>query len=238
MKAGTYGIKNLQRIVPRLIHWTYEPNEGYKNLRQLYTGVVSQYNFYLGHVITYIGGVYETQKTAEQIGPVFSPVPPSLQHEAMQFLATQVLQTPTWLVDTVLLSRTGQSPEQIITDSQHMVLNNILSNSTLNKISEGEAMYGVKAYRLIDFLDELDNAMWTELASYNSISIYRRNLQRYYVERLLELANPKSGWDTRDVGPVVRSKLAEISMRIDKALTKTKDAMTVYHLRYLKQKIQ
>jgi hypothetical protein len=238
MKAGTYGIKNLQRIVPRLIHWTYEPNEGYKNLRQLYTGVVSQYNFYLGHVITYIGGVYETQKTAEQIGPVFSPVPPSLQHEAMQFLATQVLQTPTWLVDTVLLSRTGQSPEQIITDSQHMVLNNILSNSTLNKISEGEAMYGVKAYRLIDFLDELDNAMWTELASYSSISIYRRNLQRYYVERLLELANPKSGWDTRDVGPVVKSKLAEISLRIDKALTKTKDAMTVYHLRYLKQKIQ
>src|SRR6185312_6990331 len=37
MKASEYGIKNLQRIVPRLIQWTYEPNEGYKNLRQVYS---------------------------------------------------------------------------------------------------------------------------------------------------------------------------------------------------------
>jgi hypothetical protein len=28
MKAGTYGIKNLQRIVPNLIKWTREANDG------------------------------------------------------------------------------------------------------------------------------------------------------------------------------------------------------------------
>ncbi|HYG20118.1 MAG TPA: zinc-dependent metalloprotease, partial [Ohtaekwangia sp.] len=237
MKASTYGIKNLQRIVPRLIHWTYEPNEGYRNLRQIYSGVLNQYHYYLGHVITYIGGTYQTTKTAEQIGPVYSAVPANLQRDAVRFLAENIFQTPNWLLDTAVLSRTGQSPEQIINDSQHMVLNNILSNNTLNKVSQSEAMYGLKAYRLVDFMDDLDNTMWTELSTFSTISIYRRNLQRYYVDRLVELSSPKSGWDTRDVGPVTRNKLAEIRQRIEKALPRMKDAMTVYHLRYILEKL-
>jgi hypothetical protein len=118
------------------------------------------------------------------------------------------------------------------------VLNNLLSNSTLSKLQEAEAMYGLKAYRLSDYIDDLDNAMWTELSSFSSISIYRRNLQRYYVERLLELATPRNGWDARDVGPVIKNKLKEINIRIDKALSRTKDAMTVYHLRYIQEKIK
>jgi hypothetical protein len=237
MRASEYGIKNLQRIVPRLIHWTYEPNEGYRNLRQLYSGVLNQFNFYLGHVITNVGGIYQTTKTAEQVGPVYSSVAASVQQEAVTFLSRHIFQTPTWLLDTALLARIGQSPEQIINDSQHMVLNNILSNNTLNKFSEAEAMYGSKAYRLVDFLDDLDRAMWTELNTNSTIGIYRRNLQRYYVERLLELTTPRTGSDTRDVGPVMRNKLLETRARIEKALPKIKDAMTVYHLRYILEKL-
>jgi hypothetical protein len=237
MIAGAYGIKNLQRIVPRLVQWTYEPNEGYKGLRRIYSGVVSQFNYYLGHVANYIGGTYETHKTAEQIGPVFSIVPAALQRDALKFLSDNILQTPMWLLDTALLSRTGQSPENIIGDAQRMVLNNLLSNSTLNKLSQGEAMYPNKAYRMVNYLDELDNTIWTELSYAGSISLYRRNLQRYYVERLIDLATPKSGWDNRDVGPVTKNKLNDIRLRIEKALLKTKDAMTVYHLKYILDKL-
>jgi hypothetical protein len=237
MKAGEYGIKNLQRIVPRLVGWTYEPNEGYRSLRRVYSGLVSQFNYYLGHVTTNIGGTYETHKTGEQIGPVFSIVPAATQREALKFLSDHIFQTPMWLLDTAVLSRTGQSPEQIIGDAQRMVLNNLLSNSTLNKLSEAEAMYPNKAYRLVNYLDDLDNTMWTELSYAGTISLYRRNLQRYYVERLLDLASPKSGWDNRDVGPVTKNKLNDIRMRIEKALLKTKDAMTVYHLKYILDKL-
>ncbi|MBA4056246.1 MAG: hypothetical protein C0490_16140, partial [Marivirga sp.] len=237
MLASEYGIRNLQRIVPNLVQWSYEPNEGYRNLRRVYSGVLSQFNYYLNHVAVHIGGVYETTKTAEQIGPVFSVVPAAKQREAIDFLSKNIFQTPTWLLDTAVLSRTGQSPEQIISDAQRIVLSNMLSNNTLNKLSEGEAMYGLKAYRLVNYLDDVDNVMWTELGAYSSISIYRRNLQRHYVERLMELAFPKSGWDTRDVGPITKNKLLDIRQRIEKALPKIKDAMTVYHLRYILEKL-
>jgi len=136
-----------------------------------------------------------------------------------------------------VLSRTGQSPEQIIGDAQRMVLNNLLSNSTLNKLTQGEAMYPNKAYRLVNYMDDLDNTMWTELSYSGTISLYRRNLQRYYVERLMDLASPKSGWDNRDVGPITKNKLLDVRSRIEKALPKTKDAMTVYHLRYILDKL-
>jgi hypothetical protein len=199
--------------------------------------VITQFQYYLGHVATYIAGTYETNKSAEQIGPVYSAVPANLQRDALAFLGRHVLQTPTWLLDTAVLARTGQSPEQIVNDAQHMVINIILSNSKLVRLSEAEAMYGIKAYRLMEYMDDLDNLMWTELADHTSISIYRRYLQRYYVERLMELSNTKTGWDNRDVGPVTRNKLQEIRARIEKALPKTKDAMTVYHLRYILDKL-
>ncbi len=238
MKAGEYGIKNLKRIVPRLVDWTYEPNEGYRNLRQVYSGVLSQFNSYLGHVISYIGGTYETTKTAEQIGPVYSLVPASLQRDAVRFLKENILQTPTWLLDTILLSRTGQSPEQIITSSQQNVLNSILSNNTLNKLLEAEAMYGARAYKFVEYIDDIDEIMWTELNTLSAISIYRRNLQRHYVNRLAELATPKSGWDTKDIAPVTRNKLSEIHKNIEKSLSKIKDPMTRYHLQYIQQRLK
>lgn len=237
MKAGEYGIRNLQRIVPHLVQWTYEPNEGYRGLRRVYSGVLTQYNAYLGHVAKYIGGVYETTKTAEQVGPVYSIVPAALQQEALKFLSVNIFETPTWLLDTAVLSRTGHSPEGIINNSQKMVLNALLSNSTLNKLVEAEAMYGAKAYRLVNYMDDLDNIIWSELGTFSTMSIYRRNLQRNYVDRLVDLSTPKSGWDTRDVGPVTKNKLLDIRMRIEKALPKMKDAMTVYHLRYILDKL-
>ena len=32
IEAAEYGVKNLQRVVPRLVEWTYVPNEGYRSL--------------------------------------------------------------------------------------------------------------------------------------------------------------------------------------------------------------
>ena len=75
-----------------MIQWTYEPNEGYKNLRQVYSGVITQFHYYLGHVATYIAGTYETTKSAEQIGPVYTPVPANLQRDALNFLNRNVFQ--------------------------------------------------------------------------------------------------------------------------------------------------
>jgi hypothetical protein len=238
MKAGEYGIKNLQRVVPKLIDWTYTPNEGYRNLSSMYKGLQTQFDNYLSHALAYIGGEYETSKAAEQPGPIFEPVPVNLQLEALDFVSRHILHTPKWLLDTAILTRIGVPPTQVVTTSQEMVLNSLLSNETLTRITEAEAMYGNKAYRMIDYINDLDDAMWTELKNNDIVDIYRRNLQRLYIDKLIELRNPaKQNRDYRDVAPILQGKLVEIRDRIKKMSPKIKDTMTIYHLRYIQEKL-
>ncbi len=79
--------------------------------------------------------------------------------------------------------------------------------------------------------------MWTELNTNKPIDVYRRNLQRSYVDKLMELASAPSGRETRDVGPIVKQKLEEINQKLSKAGSKSKDEMTLYHLKYMETKI-
>ncbi|HEY5825110.1 MAG TPA: zinc-dependent metalloprotease, partial [Cyclobacteriaceae bacterium] len=228
---------NLQRVVPRLLFWTYGKNEGYRNLNHIYTGLVTQFDYYVEHTLSYFGGTYETNKSAEQPGPVYEPVPVNLQLEAMDFVTRHVFSTPRWLLDSAVLARTGQSPVQIVGRSQETVLNSMLSINTLGKIAVAEAMYGDKVYHLSDYLDDLDAVMWTEFKNYDAITIYRRNLQRYYLDKLIELSSANNNRDIRDVSPWVRNKLADIQSRLKKAVSKTKDPVSINHLKYLEARI-
>lgn len=237
MLSGEYGIRNLKRVMANLMKWTYHENDGYRNLTEIYTGITEQFDYYTGHVLTNIGGIYETPKSPSQIGPVFQMVPVETQKDAMRFLKEHIFTTPTWLLDTAVLARVGESPTQIVGKSQDMVFQHLLSGKTLSKLAVNEAMYGEKAYSLIEFFNDLDAAMWTELKTYGSVDIYRRNLQRSYVDRIIELSK-KSGKDYRDVAPLMSMKISEIKAIVKKAITKTKDPVTLYHLRFIHERLE
>ncbi|MGC1240458.1 MAG: zinc-dependent metalloprotease [Chryseosolibacter sp.] len=237
MKAGEYGIRNLQRVIASLMKWTYKENEGYNDLKDLYGGILRQFDYYVGHVLSNIGGIYETPKLANQAGPVYQMVPLKTQHEAIEFLKAQVLTTPAWLLDTMILARVGDSPTQTIARSQDRVLNTLLSTNTVSKLAVNEAMYGDNAYRLIDYFNDIDDAMWTEVREEKSIDLYRRNLQRAYIEDLISLSN-KSGKDFRDAAPIVKNKLGEIHATIKKGIRKIDDPMTQYHLKFIQNRLE
>lgn len=236
MIAGEYGIRNLKRVVTNLMQWTYRENEGYGELKDLYRGVLKQFDYYVGHVLSNIGGIYETPKLASQPGPVYKMVPLETQHEAMEFLKENVFATPTWLLDTMILARVGDSPTQTIARSQDRVLNSLLSTKTMSKLAVNEAMYGDKAYRLIDYFNDIDKAMWTELEEETPIDLYRRNLQRSYVEALIKISD-RSGKEYRDVGPIAKNKLIDVLARIKKGVRKIDDPMTKYHLKFIENRL-
>jgi hypothetical protein len=187
-------------------------------------------------VLTNIGGIYETPKSPSQAGPVFQMVPVEIQKEAMAFVKNNIFTTPTWLLDTTVLARVGESPTQTISGIQDMALSHLLSTNTLSKLAVNEAMYGDKAYALINYFNDIDDAMWAELKTNSAVDLYRRNLQRSYVDRLIELSN-KSGKDFRDVAPILKVKLREIHSMLKKAASKTKDPITTYHLRFMEEKL-
>jgi ribosomal protein S18 acetylase RimI-like enzyme len=190
MKASDYGIKNLQRILVKLPEWTKEENEGYENLDNMYNQLVSQFNRYMGHVSKNIGGIYENPKTVEEPGVIYEYTPAATQKEAMDFLNRQLFTTPKWLLDEKILANIGETPIQVVYRSQDAVLTRVVTAHTLNKLLVGEAADGPSAYKVTDFFSDLDNSILTEIKNKQAIDVYRRNLQKLYINRLIEIVKP------------------------------------------------
>lgn len=248
MKGSYYGIKNLQRIVPNLHQWTKEVNENFDGLRTIYQEVVSQFNRYNGHVAKYVGGIMETPKTQEQNGAVYELVSKAKQKEAVDFLQKQLFTTPTWLLDQSIFEKTGLNGLTIIGGAQDNMLNRLLSTRTLNKLVEGEATAGVKAYGIVEYLGDLKKGIWSELTAARPINIYRRNLQKSYVNTLINILNPpaapaassfgggiainigNSSTDKYDTKSVVRAHLQRLRTEATAAAASSSDPLSKYHL--------
>src|SRR5574338_294455 len=190
MKASGYGIKNLQRIIPQLMIWTKEPNDDYSNLTEIYGQVTAQYSRYMGHVVRNVGGIYRTPKVVEQSGPVYEFTPKAKQANAVSFLNQQLFTTPTWLINNDIFARTGGNPLIIIGNIQTATLNRLFNNNTLGKLITAETELGNNAYRMTDLFNDLKKGIWSELTTRKPIDVYRRDLQKSYVEILINLLNP------------------------------------------------
>jgi len=252
MKASTYGIKNLQRIITNLISWTNEANEGYTNLTELYREINTQFGRYIGHVTKNIGGVYETPKTVEQEGGIYQNVPKATQQEAVQFLNKQLFTTPKWLLDKEILSRTGNNPITVIGTRQSVVLDRVMSAATLNKMISAEAIDD-NAYQAIALLNDFKKGIFSELAMHQPIDVYRRNLQKSYVQHLADLmAAPDQGNNSMmlimtgqqptdatktDVSSIARAQLVALRTEIRAATAGMTDNMSRYHLSDLTERI-
>jgi hypothetical protein len=190
MLASSYGIKNLQRIVPNVIAWTKEPDKDYTRARALYNEIVSQFGRYTGHVTKYVGGIYHTPVTVEQTGDAREFVPAALQKDAMKFLNEQVFTTPKWLLDKELFAKIDVNPVSVVGNIQRNALGRLLSRSTMEKLLLDETLNGTKAYTVDALFRALRSGVWSELSSGAAIDIYRRNLQKSYVSSLINLMKP------------------------------------------------
>jgi len=185
VKASLYGIANLKRIVPKLIDWTFEEGKNYDDLEVLYNQVVNQFNRYLGHVTSNIGGVYEYNKTYEQEGAVYTHVSKANQSRSVRFLNNELFKTPQWLNDQRIIEKTRiDGTVEKIRSIQVRALNNTLSFERLARVIENEALNGAEAYTLLNLMDDLRMGIWEEIKSGKETDTYRRNLQRAFVDRL------------------------------------------------------
>ena len=188
IKASNYGIKNLKRILPKLIDWTYEEGKNYDDLSTLYNQVFNQFNRYMGHVGSNIGGVYKYNKTYEQEGAVFTHVNRNHQKNSMNFLHQQLFTTPYWMLDQNIVNKIKAAGSiEKIRAMQVRGLNNLLSFDRLARVIENETLNGSNAYSLMEMMNDLTVGLWKEVKEGKTPDTYRRNLQRAHIERLAYL---------------------------------------------------
>ncbi|MBP1676886.1 MAG: hypothetical protein H6Q20_1445 [Bacteroidetes bacterium] len=217
MLASAYGIKNLQRILPNVLEWTKEPNKDYANAATMYSEISGQFSRYMGHVSRYVAGIYTTPKRVEQSGPVYEHVPAQLQKDAVRFLDKQLFTTPVWLADKNLIEKAGINPVFTIGNIQKNVLGRIISKNTLDKLLQNETLNGTSAYTSTQLLDDLKKSIWSELASGKAIDIYRRNLQKNYIDACIALIAPAQS--------AAASSL--VVLRVSSSVSATSDATAI-----------
>ncbi|TDE10006.1 zinc-dependent metalloprotease [Dyadobacter psychrotolerans] len=256
MKASEYGIKNLKRILPKLTEWSQEDGESYKELEELYGNVVSQYRRYLGHVIKNVGGIYDTPKTYDTEGETFITVPKATQKEAVAFLNTQLFKTPVWLLDQSIMSKIKpESGVEAVKALQDYALNSLFAGDRAVRLME--TGISSKFYSLDDLFSELEGGIWSEVKQGTSIDMYRRNLQKIYVDKLISMLKPGKtnvqsvpvgvtyGYSTRsvdlektDLPSITRAHLENLKSSIQAAIPKTTDKISKYHLKDIQQRIK
>ncbi len=193
MLASHYGILNLQRIVPNILSWTRQPDSDYSAAGSLYRDVVAQYTRYMGHVATYIGGVYSTPRTVEENAPTRVYVPADLQRQAVDFLSKELFATPEWLIDSKLIEYAGIDPMPTIASVQSRMLDRLLSRSTIDKIAKGAQYGGQGNYTPRELMDGIKNSAWGELSDGTAPDAYRRTLQRNYIRSLVAMLERSGG---------------------------------------------
>lgn len=251
MKANTLGLQNLEVITNNLIDWIREDGQDFAELEEIYGQVLVQWSRYMGHVAPYVGGVYQNNKTFDQEGVVYTPVEAERQREAMQFLTERAFSEPTWQVNDEILGRINQADFiDSYRERQATVLNDLLSAYRLARLIEYE--YRTEdAYSPFEFMDDLREAIWSELDSNSSISVYRRNLQRAYLERMEGLMTEELpdvndqfreflGWtqinvNQSDIRPIVREQLEILLNDVESA--RSNDRATRIHLDDVEQRI-
>ena len=250
MKASTYGIANLKRILPNIEKWTYQPGEDYDDLQGLYNEVLNQFSRYMGHVATNIGGMNENFKTYDQKGPVYDFVAKGLQHDAVTFFNKELFATPIWMIESQELSKFDNGVTiNRIKGIQTNTLANVLSQSRISRMYDNETRNGSKAYTVADLFNDLRGGIFTT----GRPDAFKRNLQRAYIEDLKSLLNddfrgipgfPASAMANfgltpinmtlSDIRPMVRAELKVIQTKLPKG----GDAITTAHYIDLQARIK
>lgn len=235
VKASEYGLANLKKVVPNLVEWTAKDGANYDDLNEVYTELTGLWRGYVSHVINNVGGVYQTQKTSNQEGVVYQPVPEDIQKNAVNFLNTHAFSTPHWLLDQNLLARieaTGaiERVQRLQTGS----LTNLLNEERLKRMVSNEQVQGNKAYTVIEMMDDLRKGIFTELYSGRKADAYRRNLQRSYIDAASGYVQKLKAEDSEailksDIIAVMRGEMERLKRDINQRKNNVNDALTKYH---------
>ncbi|PQJ79427.1 zinc-dependent metalloprotease [Polaribacter porphyrae] len=246
MKASDYGIKNLKRIMNNLEKWTTKEGETYEDMATMYGQILSQFNRYVGHVASNIGGVYEHYKAVGQKGDIYTHVNKDHQRNAVKFLNKQLFATPKWMINKDVFGKAGFSGNiERISGLQSRGLNRVLDAGRMARMIENETLNGNNAYKLTTLFYDLRQGVWSELYRGGSIDTYRRSLQRAHINRLSYLLNEAKNQRGRnegywkqstvvinqsDIKAMVRGELNRLKRDLKANISKAPNTVSRYHL--------
>ncbi|SKB49094.1 protein of unknown function [Sphingobacterium nematocida] len=236
MLANTYGIKNLKRVMENLVAWTASANDDYTNLKDMQKAVRAQFDRYLYHVLKNIGNRYVTDRIRIDEGPVYSAIPKSKSKAAIQYVTDNVFNPPTWLYPQDVQQYTGRDGDKEILDQQEQMLTMLFSPVMMQNIYY-KSMKDTEALDLEEYIAEISKGVWSDMSGDTQLDNYRRSLQRYFLDRIDAIVNPKtvgvsdpiSQAQRSDVNLYTRAYLPKLQKKVESLQAQSKGNLNKAH---------
>jgi hypothetical protein len=192
VRASTLGLQNIRRLVPMLIPAaTTDALRDYRELNTMYGELIGQWAREVGQVAVVVGGVYRHEKYPNQSGVIHTAVPRARQQEAVRFLLAEVFTTPAYFLDAEILRRIEPTGSvERLRQRQTALLTALLNDARLSRLVESQAFATAAnpAYTVAELFGELRRGLFSEAAAARpATDVYRRNLQRHFVDQMERL---------------------------------------------------
>jgi hypothetical protein len=248
IKASKYGVANAKYIMNHLIEWTTKDNDDFEYLTHMYKELLDQYKRYIGHVTSYIGGIYYYKLVEGEDESFYTPVSRQKQKEALSWLLNEIETQPDWILNKEVERRIGSQKFDFFKD-QSATLDMMMSPVIFMRL----ALYH-QDYSANEYLSDLNDAIWEKTKQAKTLNEFERNIQASYVHNLINMSEVKELKGRGDsfrqeealegpvsakvqyidnlVKPILIQKLQETRILLKKHL-KDKDPQTRAHYNYL-----
>lgn len=218
--ATTLGMKNLTRVAALMFPATStKVGDPWTDLEEVYGRMVNQWGAEMGHVVKLVGGLDSQQIHIGQPGVRFKTVPKARQLAALQYILANAFQVPAFMIDKEVLRRIEPAGAVArVRTEQADVLTDLLQNARIDRMTEQLTIDGpTVALSPLQLLADVRNGVWSELAKPGTtISIYRRNLQRSYLENLDQKLNAPG--NNSEIRMLAKGELRALDAQIKTAL--------------------
>jgi hypothetical protein len=162
-----------------------------------------------------------------------------------------------WILNQDVLNRIR--PDQgvdALKRMQEAILNNVLAPDKIFRLIETGGMNSAN-YNIDELILDLRTGIMSEVKSHKTIDLYRRNLQKVFVEKMISFLNPPAisvsyipqgaAYEMKslpvdlkktDLPSVARGHLEMMKIEIKSAKSKINDEISNYHLNDLLQRIE
>jgi hypothetical protein len=235
VRATNFGLANIARSYAALRQAMAVPGDDFRNLEYMFGQILGQRDRMFGHVARLIGGSHFQSMTYGDAGTVYTPVPEPDQRRALRFLNDRALSEPSELMDP----ETGRLFDPVmgiegILEGQARLVRSLLSPDRLGTLAtqEATAQPGEEVFSHFEFLAAMEARLFAELQSpRNGIDLYRRNVQRTFVEAAVAILKDEEG--NGEVQSAVMAALGRLRLAAMGARSRARDEPTQAHLDFL-----
>lgn len=196
VKASKYGVKNIRYILLNMKKWMTEPGAKYDDLEDSYLAVLRQYERYLSHVGTAIGGIYQNYPVQGQQQLPYVYTSKKENKAAVAFILEQYHNLPILLEslpkDMIIYDKTGGAKREVPVSSyierlfKKQFQAEVLNPGKLAFLTDN-GLQGSNAYNATDLLNDIRNDLFS--AERASPKYYDQLLQSIYLDRILSLSS-------------------------------------------------